>query len=290
MGNTPAAGNGPFEFTNAQGHQMSVPLTAFTFDSNSNLIVNAAWATVMSASPASELMAYAQKNKLIAPATPPAPVPAMIIKATDPGAAGNYVTVQISGIAPAADPTQTTFIVAVTETDTYTGLTAATIQSVLGTCDSTGKPLTTGSSPGLVQVLSGSVDPNSSPAAISGALSGNPAHINLDGPGSPALVFTLMAKKAGAAGAYTKIHLVPAVTSPPASGPDSFNLTVTWTNSVAGVTIGTLAAAVQNSLCYEITVGTPGSAAFSVPAASSVTLSGGAPGVRASGVVFTGAS
>jgi hypothetical protein len=120
-------------------------------------------------------------------------------------------------------------------------------------------------------------------------LSGNPARLEVDGPGSPARVFTLMAKKPGTAGKYIRVNLVPNVVSPPASGPHSFALNVTWQQAVPGVTIGTLAAAVQNNLSYEITVTTPGSGAYSVPAATSVALSGGGPGVSASGTAFTSA-
>jgi hypothetical protein len=288
MANTPATGNGPFEFTDPQGHQISIPLSAFSFDSSNAIVVDPAWTAVTGASPASELLAYAVKRKLIAPQPTATATPAMVVKAADSGKAGNNITVQISGVAANPDPTLTTFTITVTETDTYTGLTAATIQSVLGTCNSAATPVTTGSSPGLVQVLSGSVDTTGSPSPATAVLSGDPAKVDIDGSGSPARVFTLVAKKAGAAGSSIRVNVSPVVLSPPVAGPETFNLTATLQQSVSGVTIGTLATAVASNLGYEITVSTPGSGAFSVPAASSVTLSGGDTGVKASGIVSTG--
>ncbi len=128
----------------------------------------------------------------------------MIIKSADQGTGGNNIVVAISDISPATDPTQTTFSVTVTETDVYEGLTAATIESTLGSSTVSGSslvPVKTGTSPGLVQVESGSVDTSGFPNSINGSLTGNPAELAIDGEGSPAVVFTLLAKKAGTDGA-----------------------------------------------------------------------------------------
>jgi hypothetical protein len=285
---TPAAGNGPFEFTDNHGRQVSIPLTAFTFTTGQvQPTVDPSWAAVVTASPAAELLAYALKNKLIKPATPPAAAAAIMVKAADTGAAGNNITVQISALAPDPDPSKTTFTITVTESQQYSALTAATIASVLGTCDASANPVTAGSSPGLVRVLANSVDTTASPSATTGMLSGDPATLEVDGPGSPAAAFTLVAKS-GAGGSHIQITVTPIVTSPQPLGPQAFDLAVNWQQSVPGMTLGTIAALVASALGYEITVGTPASGAFSVPAASTVRLSGGGPGVRASGIISTG--
>lgn len=228
------------------------------------------------------LLAYALAEGLIASAPAPSPFPAMVMKAADPGTGGNSITVTISNVVPAADPTATTFDITVTETDVYSGLTCGTIEGVLGSS------AITGSSPGgLVQVEHGSVDPTGSPSATSGTLAGSPAILNVDGSGSPPLVFTLVAKKAGADALLTQVQVTPNVSSPQ-TGPETFTLQASWTKTAAAVTLTGLDAAVQSQLGYEITVALPGSGAYSIPAAAATTLSGGAPGVSAAATLFTG--
>ena len=292
MANAPATGNGPFEFTDSLGRQVSIPLTAFSVDPVKGIVPDAAWAATFSSSPptavpASALLAYAIKHQSISPAPTPAAVPAMIVKAADAGTGGNNITVQIVAGAPNTDPSLTTFNIVVAEQDTYTGLTAATVASVLGTCNAAGNPVTTGSSPGLVQVLQSSDVGIGSPVAVNALLSGTPASVDVDGTGSPSVVFTLVAKKSGAAGALTKIQVTPDVVSPQV-GLETFTLVASWQKEVDGVTIATLQSEVQSALGYEITVSTPVSGAYSVPAASKVSLSGGATGVAASAPIFTG--
>jgi hypothetical protein len=287
MPNTPATGTGPFEFTDSQDKQVSIPLTAFSFDSTSKLIIDPSWQAVTGAQPAAALLAYALAEKLIKPAAAPSPFPAMILKAADPGWGGNYITVTISNVVPDAasppsnDPTQATFNITVTETDIYSGLTAATIESVLGSS------AVTGSSPALVRVLAGSVDPSGVPSVTSGVLSGSPPHLDVDGTGSPPRVFTLIAKKAGVDSTLTHVQVTPNTSSPPTT-PETFTLQASWTKPPVTVTLATLQAEVSSQLGYEITVSLPASGAYSLPAAAATTLSGGAPGVNASATLFTG--
>ena len=289
MANTPASGNGPFEFTDSQDRQVSIPLTAFAFDSNSKLVVDPSWQTVTQAQPAAGLLAYALAAGLIAPAASPAPFPAMIVKAADPGAVGNNlsgganiaIAVTISNIVPASDPTQTTFSISVTETDIYTGLTCGSIESVLGSS------AVSGSAPGLVRVAHNSVDPTGAPLEASGALAGSPARFDVHGSGSPSLVFTLAAKKSGADGTLTHIQVTPNTSSPPPAV-ETFTLQASWTKTANAVTLATLVAAAQNQLGYEITLALPGGGAFSVPAAATTALSGGGAGSAASATLFTG--
>ena len=281
MANTPATGTGPFEFTNSNDRQVSIPLTAFSFDSNNKLQVTADWQAVVTAQPAAALLAYAQAEGLIAPAASPSTFPAMLIDAVTPGLGGNNITVTISNIVPATDPTKTTFSITVTENDLYTGLTAATIEQTLGSS------VVTGSMPGgLVQVLHGSVDPVGFPHATSGVLSGSPWHLEVDGTGSPSRVFTLVAKASGTDAGLIHVTVTPNTASP-APSVETFSLQATWTKT-ATATLLTLANVVQTQLDYEITVSLPGSGAYSLPAAAQTALSGGAAGAGASATLFTG--
>jgi len=291
MGTTAVTGNGPLEFTDSNGHQISIPLSALFFDASGTLQIDSVWGTASGLQAGQGLLAYAQTEKLITPAPAAAPFPAMVIKAADPGTGGNNISVTISNVTPAADPTQTTFTIAVTETDTYDGLTAATIQATLGSSTVSGSTLvfgTAGSSPGLVQVEAGVGDATGTPDAVAKNLVGNPAELAVDGEGSPALVFTLLAKKSGADGALTNVVIAPDVSSPPTTGPGTFSLVASWTKTVNNVSLATLATSIQNQLGYLITVSLPASGAYSVPAVATSTLSGGTSGTPASANLFTG--
>jgi hypothetical protein len=288
MANTPATGNGPFEFTSATGEQISIPLTAFSFDSSGKIVVDLVWNTATTTPPGKALLTYAQNEGLIAPAAVPSPFPAMIIKAADPGTGGNFitVTVAISSFVPSPatnDPTQVEFSLAVSETDVYTGLTCATIESVLGSSN------VAGSSPGLVQVVHGSVDPTGVPVHHTGSLSGSPPVLDVPGDGSPPTVFVLTAKKDAADSIHTSVIITPDGGSPPNPNINTFTLRASWSKpAVTGITLSTLEAMVKNNLSYEITVSRPGSGAYSLPAAGVTTLSGGAAGSNASATLFTG--
>jgi len=215
---TLVTGNGPLEFTNSNGQQISIPLTAFYFDGSGTLQVDATWGAATGLQPGKGLLAYVQSEGLIAPAPAASPFPAMIIKAASAGTGGNNISITIADVSPAVDPTLTTFTITVSESETYTGLTAATIAGVLGASSVVGSTLvsaTNGSSPGLVQVEVGSVDPNGIPSSVSGTLAGNPAELSVDGDGSPALVFTLLAKNSGTDGALTQVDISPDTSSPP---------------------------------------------------------------------------
>jgi hypothetical protein len=287
MGSTPATGNGPFEFTDALGRQWSIPISAITFN-QSQAALDSTWTAKLAQNPAANASAiataslsYAAKEGYIAPAPTPSPFAAMVLQAATAGAAGNNISVQMTisdAIAspPTDDPTLTQFSLTVTETDTYTGLTAATIQSQLS------------GQGGLVQVAPGFIDTAGAPDATTGNLTGSPAQLQVMGTGSPALVFTLAAKKTGADGLATKVAITPD-SSPPSSGQETFTLVATWTKTASGITLGTLESTVAGQLGYEITVSKPSSGAYSVPAGGiTTTLSGGAPGVNASATLFTG--
>ena len=280
--NTPATGNGPFEFTSAQGKQISIPLSAFSYDATGALVVNAAWTPLTTTQPGAALLAHALKEGLIAPRPLPSPFPAMIIKAADSGAGGNNIQVSILVTTVVTSPPSTDpnvvqqFSLTVTENDSYTGLTTATIESILA------------SSPGLVQVVHNSIEPSATPKISTGPLTGTPAKFDVLGDGSPPVAFTLVAKKSGTDAALTKVTVTPVLSSPSSPHPSPFSLQATWTKTVTGITLPHLEATVQSEFGYEITISKPSSGAYSVPANGVVILSGGGTGSNASAVIFAG--
>lgn len=277
--NIRATGNGPFEFTNSQGKQISIPLSAIKFDSNGQPVVNSTWKSYVTTQPGQALLAYAVKEGLLAPQPQPSPFPAMVIGAADPGSCGNNITVAvtISGVTtspPSNDPTLTPFSLMVTETDTYTNQTASTIASTLA------------SSGGLVQIV-GPVN-QGVPAHQSGTLGGSPPQYSVLGSGSPpGWVFKLGAKHNVPDASRTQVSVTPNLTSPPDPGAGTFTLTVTWPKTVNGITLPTLESMIQSQLSYEITVSKPSSGAYSLPAAGSTTLAGGGTASTASAILYT---
>lgn len=280
MATTPATGNGPFEFTDAQGRHWSIPLSAIQFSGN-QYVVDPHWSALTGAQPASSFLQYAVAEGIIAPAPPLPPFAAMVIQAATPGAAGNNIKVQVVvsnavGSPPTDDPTQTLFSLTVTESDTYHGLTTATIKNVLN------------SQSGLVQVGYGPTEnqPPESKSAV--GFSGSPPQIIVHSSASPAVVLFTLVPKTGADSTRTQVTISPDISSPPVAGQQTFSLTATWQKTVPGLTVLTLDAMVKAQLGYEIKVSRPSVGAYSVPAPVTAQLSGGAPGVNASATLFTG--
>jgi hypothetical protein len=290
MATTLAVGSGPFEFTDANGHQISIPLTAFTFNPDGSVNVDPAWQPLTNVPPGSTLLSYALKQKLIRPRPVSSPIPAMLIRAADPGSGGNNITVSVVltpvvTSPPSNDPTIVPFNLTVTEIDTYSGLTTATIESTLGS--GSGSSAVVGTAPGLVQIVHGSVDISAVPHNLSPTfLSGSPAELDVTASGSPPLAFTLVAKKTGADGLLTKVSVAADTASPPNPGPPTFTLVAQWTKTVNGITLPQLDTMAQ-ALAYEIIVSKPGTGAYSLPANTTMQLSGGGPGVKATGSLFT---
>ncbi|HMD96325.1 MAG TPA: hypothetical protein VKM93_03205 [Terriglobia bacterium] len=294
MATAAATGNGPLEFTDANGNQVSIPLSALQFV-NGSLGVNSSIWTPFTGYAADEkavindLLAYASGQGLITPAVVPAPKPALTVKAVSPGSMGNNIQVTVA-VSPAAsgDPTQATFSITVTETDTWTGLTSGTIESVLGSDKSTG------STPGLVHVVDGSVTKTptdlpaplaSTPLVAAASPTTSATLAVMDATANP--VFTLEAKGVGSDGNTTSVAISVDTTT------KTFTLAATWTKpALTGLTIADVAAQVKSNLNYEIAVSAPASGLISVPAAtgsSVIQLSGGSDGTSptaASATVF----
>ena len=180
---------------------------------------------------------------------------------------GNNITVSIA-VHPGADVTHSTFDVTVTETDSYTGLTMSTVESVLGSDTAKGK------APGLVRVQRTNLTnvlPPSTTLQFAGGTATLPANGKAVTPGTETGL-TFLAKKNGADGARTTVRISPNPTK------GSFDLQATWTKTVTGVTVATAKEALA-ALNYAVTVAPPTGGAFALPAATPnapVHLAGGA--------------
>src|ERR1700685_3091947 len=94
MGNTHAFGNGPFEFTDAQGKHWSIPLTAISF-AQGQVVVDLAWTFLTNAHAAKIILNNMVSESNISPAPAPSPFPAMVIHAATAVTTVNNITVEV---------------------------------------------------------------------------------------------------------------------------------------------------------------------------------------------------
>jgi phage tail sheath gpL-like len=296
MSTTPTVlGNVPLEYTDPNtGKQVSIPLNALFFDPahNNQLSINTSiWTPAVPAFIA-KLLADLAQQQLIVPAPVASPKPALVITASDAGSSGNNIQVVFAITGANADPTQVTFSMTVTETDTYTGLSLTSgaptyIETVLGS-DTVKSP-----SPGLAHVVHGSLGTAGTPVLPS------PATFKVTNPNpnarcdvkssdaTPKLLFTLEAKKKGKDGEQTSVLSVGAN----AKDATLFDLSIQWQQQATGLTLANVQANVKTALCYEIMVSPPSSGVYSIPAAGTLQLTGGTDGAsaaKASAIVFAG--
>jgi hypothetical protein len=143
MVNIPALGGSPVAFTDINGNQREIPLSQLYFDTHGINATN--WPPYYSYKPTVDSwLAYLVAQGLLVPGTQPAGKPALVIAAREAGAAGNAVTVTFANPTPNADPKAATVDVTVTARQSWSLLTATSLETVLGTGP------TTGTQPGLV--------------------------------------------------------------------------------------------------------------------------------------------
>jgi hypothetical protein len=278
MSTTPTVlGNVPLEYTDpVSGKQVSIPLSALKFTNGQLSVDSSIWKPAVPGFVASLLATWAQQG-LIVPVAAAAPKPAMTLTAGDAGSTGNGIKVTISNVKLNIDPTQTTFNIKIEETDTYTGLTPASIVTILGTDKAAG------TQPGLVHVVQSTTPANGMPAAISKAAMAVPSGGSnaqkqlMNNAATPAPFLTLEAKRAGTDGTQTTVTIAVQATT--------FDLTAYWSKTVTGATLATL----QSNVAYELKILPPPSGIISPPAGASAQLSGGSDGSSpsaASAIVF----
>ncbi len=293
MSTTPTVlGSEPLEYTDPNsGKQVSIPLSALFFDpkNNNQLSIDPTKWPDPNTTPVTlppfipSMLKNLVQEQLILPAPSPAPKQAMIITATDPGSAGNGITVTVTITTTSADPTQTIFTIKIDETDTYAGLTPATMVQLLGT------DKTAGTKPGLVHVVQASLPAVGLPALAAKQQLNTPVPKPataqsiyqtdlMNNAATPARFVTLEAKKKGPDGNLIFVTISNVTSS-------AFDLTASWTKTVTGITLPTLQASLAN-LAYEVGALTPPGGIFSVPASGVVQLASGASGTPASAVLF----
>jgi hypothetical protein len=291
MSTTPVTGHGPLSFTDSNGDQRVVPLSALVFTAPGKLDINSSgspsWKSEFgpgqpfSANDATTLLSLAAlrfaAGELKPPPTLP-PEPALHFQAATPGPGGNNVSIALALTTTpnTADPTvfNTTVQITAQEEEEYSGLAdGAAARAAIGVDTPTDPGDQQGY--GLVMVK-GSSTSGTGKLAKAGSW---PFH-------------------AGTLDLMSDDGLSTVVTLAPRAGMPATGVTVTVTHDVSGTTftidvkyapapdtidlypLGSLTA----DLSWLLTVGSPGAA---VPAANAVQLSGGAPGVAASGVAYT---
>jgi hypothetical protein len=264
-------GTGPISFLDQNAEQQELPLSAIYIDPKG------AHATFWPLYKANQLVIDALLNQMtaagyLAPGANPFSIMATAVQA---GPMGNFITVSFSN--PQASSVGTADVT-VTATETYSGLTPATILTTLGT--------TAATAGGLVYV-----GPGTGAMPIAATEPSLPASGFAVQDVNGGTAFTLLATNTADAADAALISVTvtpitapttsPPTTSPPITSTSSFNLTVSWTKSTPSpVSLASLLS--SNPFAYLITF--PSSAATGslpptgLPPAGSVTLSGGAAG------------
>lgn len=206
----------------------------------------------------------------------------MLVKAANAGARGNNITVEISNVQLNVFPP--VFDLTVSETDLYLGLTTNNIAVETGT--ETGGPNT-----GLVHVLTNSINNKLAPLAnqnitLAGGGPQANAQANVMDTGNTNVVFTLQARNPGADGNITAVNISNVDTT---QNPPTFNLTVTWTRTLPGLSMADLFSSIRTSLGYVIRASPPLTAAPAFPTPGITTLAGGIdPGAAAGATTAQG--
>jgi hypothetical protein len=277
-------GSSPISFTSTQGGQLFVPLSALQFN-GSTLEVKSAWQTSFDAGETQTLLALATARaaagELIPPPVPP-PSPAIAFTAKHAGPESNDIVV--TATPDPGPPLTATIAVSVVQTDVYGLLASATAAALaIGVDMPTGNPGDPLAGTGVVVVKQGSV------AAGTTLPADNQTDV-LTGVGfevkaaDNSVLFTLLprADYVGSGGLSISVKHDPSGTS--------FTVEAVYDSSKeAGpepkVTILTLGA-LPASAAYLVKASAPPAGA-AVPAAGSVQLSGGGPGLAATGLLYT---
>lgn len=274
MSSAIAVGSGPIAFTTRDGKALLIPLTAISFE-NGEIKLSLAYSAYQAE--IQPWLAYlAKQGTITAGETPPTP-PALIIKATDAGIAGNDIQIEFKNITPdPAEPlnsAKTTFDATVTEKETHTlsldSDSPIFIKKILGT------ETTLGSKQSLVHIKA--ADTPSQPKPGKYTLENGNATTKATKPvdAEPSgTAFNLEAKKVGDDGNNT----VASISNVDATA-KTFAMAVTWTKTITAIKLADLPAKLEGTNQYIITVTKPngGSSGFTIiPSAGWFALNGGA--------------
>ena len=279
MSTTGVSGSSPISFTDGNGNQLVLPLSALSIGPNG--VVVTGWAPYTTNKPSVDsLLTQLYASGILTAAPAPASTRAMFVQAATAGSTSNNITINV--VSPSASSTDpTTFDVTVTETDIYGGLSTVAPTSSVPSPNFIGSVLGDGntvvpSRPGLLVLptQTGVVLPASTPAGQTLPVSSTP----------PAAATVAVPKNSGTGNAFTlqaKAGL-PAATTFTATISDvnptanTFSLTVVWSLKVTGVKVGTLQSSFASELVVLPSVDNP--SGILQPATATVTLSGGQDG------------
>jgi hypothetical protein len=272
-------GGAPVTFTDSRGAQRSIPLEAFEFD-GSAVKVTTAWQSQFTPADVQILTALTKAKVAAGELAPPPvlpPSPALAVTAATAGSEGNNVSVTVTP--DGGDLVNVKLKLQAKETDTYPGLADASAAAnaigvdVAGGSD--GPPV----GGGLVAVVAGSASGTGLPK--DGQTLTVKSATNVVGTDGSAVLFKLVPRPGygatGGAGIPVTVSVDP--------GGKTFTVKATYSGVASGVTLAGLAK-LPPDVAFLVDVSAP-SSGFDLPGASTVTLSGGAPGVPATGTLYT---
>lgn len=267
-----AKGNGPIEIMDSGGSLVAIPLSSVFFDDG---VIKGQGATYLANKAAFDaLLAYLADQKIVEPAPgviqPPA---AALISAKKAGAAGNDIRVTFANPRPdPADNTKTIFDATLTQTDAYTNVAPADLGTTLGTSAATGSPAAAAF---LSSAAAAAVLPKAGTYAATAA------------------GVVSVPKNAGAGNAFQltfrNVDAAAVMTAEVADvGPTAFTLRTTWTRTVVGTDIASIASAANFGALITVSGPPPaGGAPTLPPAAGTVVFAGGADSAAATAATAT---
>jgi hypothetical protein len=260
-----AVGPGPISLLNSTQAQIELPLSLVYFDSGVAK-VSSAW-TPYAANQAvvdALLKQLVSEGVIFAGTTVvSAPTPALTLTAVQQGNGGNFLSVTFAN--PNITVTPNTIDVTVTVAENFPGLTTATIGAALGTSDATANGL----------VFLASPPPGPAPAAATNVVTASGgAPYQIDIPEASNSANTALALQVIAAAATTIATAVKVSVVPDSSDPNTFALTVNWSQTATGQNLTTLEGA-GNPFSTLVTFSGPASGPL--PAPGTVILQGGGP-------------
>ncbi|GHJ47502.1 hypothetical protein Cs7R123_48440 [Catellatospora sp. TT07R-123] len=280
MAGQAVSGKAPLTFTDSLGGQRSIPLSAFQFD-GAAVDLTSAWTAILSPADCAILRAVAAAKVAAGEFTrPPSlpPAPAIAFTAVTAGPEGNAITVTVTPDAGTVITGKVT--VNVKETDRYAGLVdAADAAGRIGVDVASGTPGSPAAGSGLVAVQAGSATGTGLPKdGQSLTVKASPAVDVLAADGTTVL-FKLVARSGySGSGIPVTVALDPSGTT--------FTLTASYDAANSTKTSMSGLGSLPASVAFLVTASAP-PGGLAMPGPSTLSLSGGAAGLPATGTAYT---
>lgn len=260
MASLPAVCAGPVSFTDpATGAFVSLPVSSLSFDSGAVQGSGALYTKYKAAADA--FLAHLARMQVLVPGPPSPSKPALEIRAKFNGIEGNFVQVEFFDF-DYSTPANPQFQARVTQKLVYTGVTAASVQALLGSSAAAGLVFVPGAAPAADRIPKLGAYPLKITAPATSA--------SVDVPADPTgVAFPVQAREAGAEGANTTIEIISVD-----AARKTFNMEVHWQKST---TARIATPALATTFAYAIEVAPPpGGGAVQTPLPGVVVLTGGA--------------